>query len=172
MTSKQFPLWLALSLLAPLLVFLLYQRPATRHIDLGDGGDAPYLAGFSFAEGEAHNTFRWSGSQARIDFPGADQRDWVVRLRASAPRPSGAVTITVTADTNAALGSLTLGGKMAVYELPLARRFAASRLDTLLGLGQGVHLALQTPTFNAPPDKRELGIQVDWVEVQAQAQGC
>lgn len=149
---------LSLILFSLILLAIPYQLPHRERIDIGSGNEDALISGFYFAEGEGENSFRWSSGDAAIDFLGFGKRDLQATLRMSGIRPAGPVVVQVSVNGGQPVSSLTLGGEM--QELSFA--IAASQINA----SGDVRLNLQVPTFQSPPDTRDLGVQVDWAELR------
>ncbi len=156
------PIWLAG--LALLLIALVYQWPRSYRIDIGSPADQALIGGFYFAEQNGDTNFRWSSGLAGVNFPGVANRDWQLRLRLSGTRPNPPASINLTYNDRRPVATLQLGGEMAEYSATLPR-IPYDPFVILFGSRGSVRVYIETSTFTAPPDTRELGVQVDWVEL-------
>ena len=148
-------IWLIL--LALVLLVLAYQVALPQRIDIGAPEDSPFVHGFYFAENAGATTFRWSAPTGKVSFSAVGGRPWRLHLRASGLRPAGPAPVDV-AINGQIIATETWGGDMAEREYTITRDQA--------GLLGNVNLALRTEPFVVPPDRRQLGLQVDWVELQ------
>lgn len=147
-----------LLLVALLATALVYQLPHSERIDIGAGNEDALISGFYFAEGDAANSFRWSSELAQINFLGFGKRDAQLTLRMSGIRPAGPVQATIAVNDQPLATDVTLGGEMQEYSFPVAR--------SQINQDGALRLTIAVPTFQSPPDTRNLGIQVDWAEVR------
>src|SRR6266496_2272264 len=112
---------LALFVLALIATTLVYQLPVTSVIDIGSGGDEPFVQGFSFRENlPDKSNVRWSNGHGEIDFVGLGAQDGMLILRYAAPRPSGTAQVTV-AINGIVRSSLVSSGDFQFYEIPVTR---------------------------------------------------
>ena len=159
-TSPRPLIWLIL--LALVLLVLAYQVALPQRIDIGAPKDTSFIHGFYFAENAGDTTFRWSGPVGQVSFNAVGGRPWQLRLRASGLRPAGPAPVDV-AINGQIIATETWGGDMAEREYTVTRKQA--------GLLGNVKLALTAAPFVVPPDQRQLGLQVDWVELLAHRLG-
>lgn len=143
--------------LAALILLLAYQVSLPQRVDLGAPGDAPFLQGFYFAEAQGETSFRWSGPTGQVAFVGAGGRPWRLRVQANAMHPDNPAVVKV-AVNGRPVAEETWGGEMAEHAFVLT--------PDQVGPSGDVRVELGTSTFVAPPDERQLGIMVDWVELQ------
>jgi hypothetical protein len=148
---------LSLASLAALILLLAYQVSLPQRVDLGAPGDAPFLRGFYFAESQGETSFRWSGPTGQVAFVGAGGRPWRLRVHANAMHPDSPAVVKVTVNGRPVAEEIW-GGDLAEHAFVLT-------LDQI-GLSGDVQMELGASTFVAPPDERQLGIMVDWVELQ------
>jgi hypothetical protein len=148
-------LWLIL--LAPALLLLAYQIALPQRLDIGTGQDAPFIQGLYFPENQGATTFRWSGPVGQVLFTGAGARPWQLRVRASGLHPAGPAPVEISVNGQP-VAREAWGGDMAEHEYAITAGAA--------GAAGNIHVALATEPFSAPPDTRELGLQVDWVELR------
>jgi Gpi18-like mannosyltransferase len=156
---------LAALILGAFLLSLPYQTMPARRVEVGAEAAAGALTGFSFPEIAADGqTFRWSetGASARnlaegtVIFPDVANRPLAIRLRLAAPRPAGEPVVTLTVNGRE-IGSFPAGGVFAEYAFSAGREAVGWDGDVIVGL--------RVPPFTAPPDTRELGAAVAWVEI-------
>lgn len=133
-----------------LVTALVYQFPNTSRLDVGSGNDNPFVQGFSFRENFDGGTLRWSEGQGEIRFYGVGVQDGVLKMRVAIPPQTGAAHVwaneTKLADTSAANG-------FQEFSFPVAR--------SDIGAGGDLLVKITSDTFTAPPDTRNLGVQVD-----------
>jgi Glycosyltransferase family 87 len=154
--SRRFLPWVfALSLV---ILCLAYQVPASLLFDVGERGDADFLRGFYYAERQGTTSFRWSGPSGEIVINGAGGRPWQLRIRASGLRPTGPALLKLVVNGRF-LAERPLGGDLAEYQFEITRGQAGSSGNLVIELA--------SDTFVAPPDQRQLGLMVDWVELNA-----
>jgi hypothetical protein len=126
-----------------------YLSPAPlARIEVGDGLDFGYLAGFGNAEELAGAKARWSGARSHLRLPGTAR---LIRLRVAAPWPNGQT------------GTAQLCAEGQCQPLILDREW---RIVTLLlppATGQLREIELRSPGALAP-DGRVVGVLVDWYE--------
>lgn len=105
-----------------------------------------------------HTTYRWTKGSATISLPSRQGHSLALRLGRARPAGVSPALVAVFLGQKQ-IGSLTVDGDFRVYEIPLP--------DSGTG---GENLRLQTDTFRPVDyglsDSRELGVQVDWVEVR------
>jgi hypothetical protein len=150
-------LFLALMAFSLVLLVLVYQLPHATMVDVGSSADTRSIQGFYFSEEQAGSSVRWSGPIARVAFDGVGIRPWRLRLRASGLRPTGTAAV-ILAVNGQPLAQVNLAGDMREYEFAVPA--------ALLGPSGNVVVTLQTATFTAPPDTRDLGIMVDWLRLE------
>jgi hypothetical protein len=109
-------------------------------------------------------TFAWTRSSFGLNLPGLDRaRPWTVTMRLAAARPDG---------TSPQLAAMIDGRVQPTVTLPpsgfVERSFT---LDARPGGLRGASLAFAVvPTFvPGPADRRELGVQVDWIRLDTPA---
>lgn len=149
--------YVVMGILALLLLTLAYQVPVVQRLDIGVASDEQHISGFHFIEQNGDTTYRWSGAAATITFTGAGARPWRLNLRLSGLRPHGPTPVSVSINGHPAQ-LIELGGDMAEVELPILPQ-------QLLPSGNA-EISLSTTTFVLPPDTRDLGVMVDWVELR------
>lgn len=148
----------ALVLLALIATTLIYQLPVTSVIDIGSGGDEPFIQGFSFRENlPDHSNVRWSNGHAQIHLVGLGAQDGTLTLRYAAPRPTGTARVSLTAN-DLARSSTVPSADFQSYEIPITRGD--------IGIGGDLNLILDSDTFSQPPDTRELGLLFDSARFQ------
>ena len=146
-----------LILLALVLLVLTYQVALTQRIDVGAPRDQAFIRGFYFPENLGNTTFRWSGQTGQVSFNAAGGRPWRLRLRASGLHPAGPAPVIV-AINGRMIATETWGGDMTEREYAITRG--------QVGPLGNVTVAFTTEPFVLPPDQRQLGLQVDWIELQ------
>ncbi|MCX6030460.1 MAG: hypothetical protein NT169_14325 [Chloroflexi bacterium] len=148
--------WLVGALLVvTLLLCLPYQAMSPRRIQVGTEQAAGALVGFSFPETAAGRTFRWSEAEGLMRFTDVANRPLTIRLAMHAARPATPPPIMVAVNGHE-IGTVTAGG-FSEYA------FVAGR--PAVGGDGNVTIAVRTQPFNAPPDPRQLGAAVAWVEI-------
>src|SRR5581483_1335893 len=118
----------------------------------------PFVQGFSFRENgeDAPLTpptmnFRWSGAVSEIRFWGVGAQDGALKMRLAVPEQSRGAQIWVNS-TN--LGTLAPSNGFREFTLaPITR-------DDI-GWSGNLVVRIVSSTFHAPPDPRELGVQMD-----------
>jgi hypothetical protein len=158
--SSEIPRALAV-VAAALLTAAAYQIPWTYRVDLG-GADAPYVDGFGPAQRFRLTTWRWTDDASRLIFHDAGQSigrgPCRVRMRVAAPRPSGAEPPLLAVALNGRpLGRLSPPADFVESDWPVEGGEA--------GPGDWT-LSFQGDTFQK--DSRRLGVQVDWVKIEAE----
>jgi alpha-1,2-mannosyltransferase len=155
-SSGRFMLWAAC--LSLLILVLAYQAPSTARVDLGERGDAVFLRGFYFPERQGDTSYRWSGPFGELVFDGVGGRPRQLSVRASGLRPSGPALLRL-AVNGRFVAERALGGDLAEYRFEIGPGQADALGNLVVGLA--------SDTFVAPPDERQLGLMVDWVELRA-----
>jgi hypothetical protein len=152
--------WTAL-LLAALIIALPAQWRGPQRVEVGAGGvdaaaSAAALAGFSFPETADGVGYRWSEGQAIVRFAGISNRPMTLRMFLHARRPGAPapVTVLVNGETIA-----TFPGNGGFTE----KTFSVDR--RAVAWDGNVFVAIRTQPFTAPPDTRQLGAAVAWVEL-------
>lgn len=110
-------------------------------------------------------TYRWTGKQATVTFPYAAYmgRNASIRVRMSVGGSPGSAPVRVT---------LLLNGKVATQvEVTHEYQVYTANLDTRTTPNPNleaahVQLDIIAPTFRSSADGRELGVAIDWIEVQ------
>ncbi|HKP53780.1 MAG TPA: hypothetical protein VJ183_14155 [Chloroflexia bacterium] len=110
-------------------------------------------------------TFRWSGAHAALTFPYAAQlgRNMTVGVRLAGVRTPGQSPPNVTIALNGKeIGSFTATTEPTVY---------TATLDTHVTPNPGldpahVQVEISSDTVTIPPDPRQLGVVVDWIELK------
>lgn len=150
--------WLVSSFTLSLLLLLLpYQQRNIDRLEVGSEAAASALSGFSFIEQAPSGlAYRWSEAQATLHFAMAANRPYSLRLLLHALRPATPPAVTVTVNQKA-LASFEAGGSFAEYQVTLGRSSVGLSGDLLVGL--------QAEPFQLPPDPRQLGVAVAWVEL-------
>lgn len=135
--------------------------PAER-LDLGAGLDYGYVAGVHAPEVVGGVSYRWTGRQARFRLWPATTGEVQLRFRLAAPRlgESPPVSVDVRLDGRH-LTRWTVEPLWGLYETPVFSTEAGTELDIVL------QSEVFVPHESVPssPDVRELGVQVDWVEI-------
>ncbi|HET8632012.1 MAG TPA: glycosyltransferase family 39 protein [Thermomicrobiales bacterium] len=139
----------------------LFPTPLAR-LDVGDGLDLGYLRGFNLDERDASGaTYRWTEDHAEVRLAAPAAGPATLRLRLRGYRPAGAIPPVRVSVNGRAVGTVTPGGAWQVYALPVA-----------LAAGGPVVVRLDTPTFvPGYADERQLGVMVDWVELDPAGAG-
>ncbi|RRR74541.1 MAG: hypothetical protein EI684_06760 [Candidatus Viridilinea halotolerans] len=125
--------------------------PAPRtQLDVGSGLDFGYVGGFYPAEALAGLTSRWSNGRAALRLSATTSSDpLVLRMHLAAPRPNGTpVPLSLCRADHCT--HLILSGEWRVVQI-------------LIPNGPDA-IELHSPTF-AAPDRRDLGVLLDWAEV-------
>jgi Gpi18-like mannosyltransferase len=152
------PLIVAAILLAVLLLLILpFQRSAPVRIPVGTEQAGAVLSGFSFPEAAPDGaTYRWSEGQAAIRFDDVANRPLTVRAFLNAMRPDKPPTVTLTLN-GTPIASFAAGGAFAEYTAVAPR--------SAVGWSGAATVGIEVEPFTAPPDTRELGAAVSWVEI-------
>jgi hypothetical protein len=128
-------------------VALGYQFAAPIQIAVGTRSADPFIEGFSFREQASFGSFRWSEASARFLFRGIGNQAGTLRIVAGAP--GSHVVLGVNGQE---VASFLVSGGVRDYSFPIER--------SSLGPGGDLVVTLESDTFTAPPDTRELGLQV------------
>lgn len=141
---------------------LHWLRPAaTTAVQLGNGTDLGYIAGFSAAETDATSSFRWLGNAGKIVLPldAPIQPGATVALRVVAPR---ATPLTVSMGGQRTTVTIT-PGQWREYVLPVPEELAGQQTLTL-DLSAPPFIPLyQNP---ASDDMRQLSVMISAVRVR------
>jgi len=142
--------WVGLGLLCLTLavIFVAYQTHLPMEIDLGLAGANPLVEGFSFREDGPDGRFRWSGEQAALFFRGIGNQAGFLHLRLDSPTGHFLVQ---------------LNGRQVPFEsLPggAGQQVALAVNRDQVGPAGDLVVGLETDTFSAPPDVRNLGLQM------------
>lgn len=155
-TIKVAPTAIALLVAALVVTTLVYQLPNASRIDVGSGNDTPFVQGFSFRENLPDGSnMRWSDAAAEIRFYGVGEQDGTLKLRLSVPEQNRAAGVQIWANERLLQTIQPAPGFGDVS-------FQIERAD--IGLSGELVIRIVSHTFNAPPDTRNLGAQVDRVE--------
>lgn len=138
-----------------------FVTPPPQRLDLGDGLDLGFVAGFH-AVGPAEEGFRWTKGEASLRLTSPSPGAELVLCLASG-RPDGSVAPLEVLVNGQAAGRLEVGPAWAEHRLALP---AGTEPGELL-------IELRGPTFRprqydpASPDGRELGVLLDWARLEA-----
>jgi 4-amino-4-deoxy-L-arabinose transferase-like glycosyltransferase len=139
--------------------------PAGREVDLGGGLDLGLVDGFYPGERDGELTYRWSGEEARLRFPGAGTgRPQTLRLRLRGWRPEGGTPAEVVLSVE--------GTEVARFVAPPGWEEVSVPLPAT-ATGQDTVLTLRTTTFLPGPRDllttgklRVLGVMVEGARLQ------
>ncbi len=159
--------WVALAVLAAVLVAIAYQRPAAFALDLTSPAHGVLLEGWFLPEQGPRGPFRWTTSPATLRLP-AQAAAWQPAravLTLSAPRPEGEATpVPVEAWVN--------GRRMQSWQVGSSPEEHAIDLEPgLAGWTGAIVLELRAPTFTVPSDLRPLSMLVEAVRVELVGEG-
>jgi hypothetical protein len=129
-------------------IILAYQSTTPIQILVGQRSADPFIVGFSFREQAGVGAFRWSGPRASLFFRGIGSQDGTLRIDCGSPL-AGA-TLRVNGEQLARQG--ICGGPASEYTFLIERAQIGVQGDLLV--------TLESDTFSAPPDTRQLGVQV------------
>jgi len=153
---RGWPACLALVLVL-LIVGLAYQFMPGQRVVVGSRQGLPRLWGFYWLEsGPDGVAFRWCGKDGSVNFWGLGNSPLRLRLFYQAIRPTGLATVAVEVNGHT-VASVVSGGSFEVHEFTAPRSFSA--------LTGTVRVGFLSQPFNAPPDPRDLGVGVAWVEI-------
>lgn len=142
-----------LGIAALVVTLIVYQFAPPLSINIGSGGDAPLIRGFSFRENLPDGSnVRWSGGDAEIHFVGLGAQDGNLILRLAAPRPNAPAAFRLQAN-GVDITRDPPGNDFAEQSYAIDR--------ATIGWGGDLVLHLTGDTFIQPPDTRELGLLVD-----------
>ena len=148
---------LVVLLLTAMLVFLPFQRSGVRRVNLGTVEAASLISGFSFPETDAGGqAFRWSEATGTVRFANVANQPLTLTVYFDALRASQAPTVTVSVNGQPA-ASIAAGGAFAEHSIALPR--------SRVGWNGDVVVRISAPTFTAPPDPRQLGARVAWLQI-------
>jgi hypothetical protein len=125
-----------------------YQFNAPVRIAVGEKSADPFVQGLSFRESAPFGMFRWSGATARLIFDGIGDRGGVLTIRFAAPQGHVLLRANGHLLTPEPIGSAAVEE----YVFPIERAW--------VGPGGNLVVSLESETFTAPPDTRELGAQL------------
>lgn len=148
----------ALAILALLVTVLAYQLPVAGHETFGRIPTPLGLAGVYPPEAGAQGFQRWTTAWARVTLPGVGPGPSQVRLRLFGGAEPGAGRRLRIATATQTLFELDLHPDWQELQLFLPPG-AADRASGDLSL------LLETTTFRLPPDERDLGLSLAWIEV-------
>ncbi len=152
-------------LLTLAVVALAYQAPVSGREPFAANPSPLRLAGVHRPEPAAHGGFqRWTTGRARVLLPGVGAGSLVVQMRFFGGAEAGAGRTLRIATPEQTLVEMPLRPHWQEVYLTLPPEAAARARGDLI-------LLLETETFAAPPDKRMLGISLDWIEVRPGASG-
>ena len=121
-----------------------------------DQEKSPVLSGFWDPEVDGATSFQWTKARADVILPDLNRRTfWQCAIRFRGARPAGVAEPTV----DVAVDGVTILSVSATNEF----QDAAVTIPASPRPGTRVTIA-SAPTFHAPPDPREFGVQVDSVE--------
>ncbi len=157
---------------APLLAILFVSLPVlwislsnsgSLRVDVGAWGDHAYLSGINAVEQSATESYRWTTGAAELVLPNLDGSHHALVFRAHAWRPGGGASPPVTL-TLAGVpgGSFQTSQGMRVYRVLLPHN----------PVDANVRVAFHLPPYTSPSDQRELGLALDWLELQSLARAA
>src|SRR6478752_4554321 len=139
---------------------MAYQVRSRVVVDIGGKWDAPFVARFFDAEGDAEQTYRWTHSESRIELEGqALATPWTMRVRVNGYRPTGTVRLNVQMN-GAAVDEFQAHDGWDVYES--AGTIAADGWsgDNIIVLANDTFVPQKV--IAGSTDARKLGVAADW----------
>ncbi len=154
-TLRERALWLAV-ILGIISIVIAYQRPI--FLDIGSGTDTLYTSGFHDPEESGQATFRWTTASSTLIIPGAGKSldSMPVTLQMSSGSRNAPVVVDVWANGSQAT-TLVVGPESAPYSIDVA---------PWVDVAGDLRLDINTPTFKAEGDKRDLGVILDFVRIE------
>jgi len=151
---RERPFWFAL-IFSIISITAAYQRPV--FLDVGSRTDALYTSNFHDAEESGQATFRWTTVSSTLLIPGAGKPlgTMPITLQMSSGSRDAPVTVDVWANGNKA-ATLIIGSESSPHSIDVAPWVDASG---------DLRLDLNTPIFQAPEDKRYLGVILDFARI-------
>lgn len=143
---------LVLVLAALAVTLVIYQFPVTSVVDVGSGRDTPFVQGFSFRENSDGGSLRWTTGRGEIYFWGVGAQDGALTVRLNVPAQNAAAGVEVWVNDHR-VDTLRLAPGWTDATIPV------TRAD--IGASGNLFVRLVSATLNAPPDPRQLGVQVD-----------
>jgi hypothetical protein len=147
---------------------LAYQTRPSYKVDVGDRLDRPFVSSFNTRE-PGENTristttpwdglsYRWSGSESKVDFPGIGSQPLTVTIRYN-----------TSANINNPVLTVVINDQHPVT-LPAPPKDSWAEQSFFVPgewfRNGHLHLKLKTTTFRPAGDPRDLGVAVDWVKV-------
>lgn len=156
---------------------LAYQSKPTYTIDIGSRLDKPYVSGFNTREPDLNKllsehksldvqTYRWTGSQSRVDLPGIGSQNITVTLNlAAGPNPNRQFQVWVGANQVPLTYTVLPPPPDQAYHqvsFPVPANWFSDG---------SLHIKLVSKTFHTASDSRELGYALDWVRIEPQQTG-
>lgn len=136
-----------------------YQVKQPSGVDVGSSYDSPLVQGFHDIEKNAEFSYRWASSSSTVFFPGYGSAPSKLSLRLSGWRPAGGKPPKVDLSVNGRfIAEFEASSEFKTYEFALSRsRFLSGDLV----------VQLNSETFRPEGDRRDLGVMVDFVGIEA-----
>lgn len=140
-----------------------YQVRSRVTVDLGGKWDAPFVARFFAAEGDAEQTYRWTRSESRIELEGQGlATPWTLRVRMNGYRPNGPTM--VRAHMNGVpTDAFRARDGWDVYEMEGTTAADAWTGNNLVVLSNDTFVPQRE--IEGSKDTRKLGVATDWLEL-------
>lgn len=150
-------LGVVLSILA---LFIAYDRKRSATLDIGSPGDSPFLSGFYADEPDIDFRYRWTKTEAQVEFKGAgDAPVYSVFVAVQGPRlESTAPPITASLKLNGLVLEptvITLTDQLETYV------FSPTDLKQIIRTAPPYRVSIQTNGFQPVGDSRVLGVKVN-----------
>lgn len=151
------------ALLTVLALALAYQVQTRVVIDVGGKWDAPFVARFFDAEGDAEQTYRWTRTQSRIELEGQNvPPPWTLRVRMNGYRPSGSARVQVQMN-GALVDEFQARDGWHVYEMQGDVAAEAWSGNQVLTISNDTFVPAKE--IENSIDTRKLGVATDWIEL-------
>lgn len=140
-----------------------YQVRSRVMVDLGGKWDAPFVARFFDAEGDAEQTYRWTRSESRVELEGQGlATPWTLRVRLNGYRPNGPTRVQAFMNGQPTEAIEAHDG-WDIYEIRANVAADGWNGNNLLVLSSDTFV----PKREIPgsQDTRKLGVAADWLEL-------
>lgn len=142
---------------------LAYQVRSRVMVDIGGKWDAPFVARFFDAEGDAEQTYRWTHSESRIGLEGqALATPWTLRVRVNGYRPTGTVRLDARMN-GAGVEEFQARDGWDVYESEGTIAADSWNGNDIIVLSNDTFVPQKAVAGSTDP--RRLGVAVDWLEL-------
>ncbi len=154
---------LLVALITAFALMLAYQVRSRVVVDIGGKWDAPFVARFFDAEGDAAQTYRWTRTQSRIELEGQNlSTPWTMRVRLNGYRPNRPVNVQVQMN-GARVDEFQARDGWEIYQLEGNVASDAWNGNNIVLISNDTFTPSQE--IEGSTDSRKLGVATDWIEL-------